>query len=174
MRSQFSARPEFLECLLLVACVDVLPACHDAKRVVYETVDAVVPNLVPWAKSVSVVRKWPIHDTALIADSIAAETGDGVQNIGCDESPCIARLVPVSVISLLANMVYHKLGKEMFSHSREVNLRLCTSVTTFFPDQVLMRIHMQAMEGKKGALFAVRTCPEGGLRGIMKGLRLHV
>lgn len=113
MRSQFSARPELLECLLLVACVDVLPACHNAKRVVYKTIDAVGPNLVSWAKSVSVVRKWPIHYTALIADSIAAETGDGVQNIGGDESSCIARLVPVPAMSLLANMAYHKSGGRM-------------------------------------------------------------
>jgi hypothetical protein len=56
----------------------------------------VVADLVTRSQSVGVVGKGAVHDAALGADSVAAESGDGVKNVRVDEVACVARFIPVS------------------------------------------------------------------------------
>lgn len=97
--SEFSAHPEIFKRLLRVAVVDVLLACHGAQRVVHSAVDAVVPDLVARSQVVPVVGEWAVDDAALLTHSVAAEAGDGVQNLRLDEVSCVTRFVPVSAVS---------------------------------------------------------------------------
>ena len=60
--------------------------------------NVVVSDLESGTEAVSVVRKLSVDKAALFADSVAAKSCMRVRNVGVEEIPRIARLVPISVI----------------------------------------------------------------------------